>query len=496
MSLQRTNQNTVLYVHVRRTLVEAGAPIQAILEDVNRIVRNRTAIVLANGQFLRKQISSDWNIERYFDNETSTPYDHPARTWDEAQQDYFMALWGIQKPYQYAEEPDSYDQFCIGAVVPEPYLVDNEKILALVDAERDEKLLYCPIPCGGFEIVYTSRHRLICMKCGHLHCVLTRPLAGQFKVRLNTDEWYQLFDSDGELIASCVTLPTVDYRAVSAVEPIWTTDAWLEATREVEIYATGTPEEIEVYESGLVNAEAFLEAGFIQVPTVPPPSVQMKENGFGFDIIENARAAINRGASAYVQSRNDPGELRAAVLNLFQAVELTLKIRLFQFDRTALRRPISNPAVLEKLRAENVILGDNDIAAIGNLRRLRNQLQHGEASYSYRTTRTLLRLILVFLDDFSLNQLGWWMGDAVPSKPWCEILRLEEIQRNAEDVAASRIAVLDTQVDHVAQGCPNCGRQTLVRARLGGSECMYCRHRLTLKDVRFVRPTSMTSSVE
>lgn len=45
----RSVQETTYYIHVRRDLVEAGASSQVILEDVNRIVRDRKAIVLADG---------------------------------------------------------------------------------------------------------------------------------------------------------------------------------------------------------------------------------------------------------------------------------------------------------------------------------------------------------------------------------------------------------------------------------------------------------------
>ena len=313
---------------------------------------------------------------------------------------------------------------------------------------------------------------------------------------LSGDEWYQLFDPTGELIDDSPPLEIVDYREVAKVESIWMTDAWLGATAEIKFYATATPEEIKRYEAGLVGPDAWVEAGFAQIPMVPPPSAQIKENGFGIDIMENAATALKLGASAYVQSHKDPAALREAVLNLFQAVELILKIRLKRVDPTALRHPSNNPTVIDKLRALNVMIDNNDVAAITDLRRIRNKLQHSEASFSYRATRMLLRRILVFLDDFSLKELGYWMGDAVAPKAWGEILHLEQIRRNAVDQAAARIAGLDTELDDVVQGCPNCGRQTLVRARLGGSECMYCRHRPTLKDVCSNGPPSSTSSEE
>ena len=86
-------RKTLLYLHVRRELVEANEPLDVVIEDLNRIVRARSAIVLADGQFLTRPLSPDWEIAKYFDDETSTPYDHPPRPWTVAQRDYFERLW-------------------------------------------------------------------------------------------------------------------------------------------------------------------------------------------------------------------------------------------------------------------------------------------------------------------------------------------------------------------------------------------------------------------
>lgn len=496
MSQERRNRNTLLFVHVRRELVDAGKSLPVIVEDVNQIVRKRTAIMLADAQFLRQQISLDWKIETFFDNETTTPYDHPPRRWHEAQRAYFSALWGFHDPYQYTEESSPYNRFCLGVAVPGNYLVEGEKILALVDAEQDERHIYCPFPCYGNEVVYTSRHRLICMKCGHLHCALPRNLKRHFSTGFSEDDWYDLFDATGELIDDSVPLEIVDYREVTAEEPVWMTDAWLKATEDIEFYATATPEEIKRYEAGLVGPEAFLEAGYSEVRTVPPVTEQLREDGFSMDVMENAGAALKLGALAYEQSHKNPAALREAVLNLFQAVELILKTRLERIYPGTLNRAYNNSTVINKLQSANVQLRTHDIEKISELRSIRNRLQHSEMKLSYRNTRALLRKVLGFLDEFCLKELNCWMGDVVPPKAWGEVLRLEAIRRNAENVSATRIAELKEQAECIVQDCPNCNRHTLVRSRRGGSECMYCRHRPTLEDLRSDEPPSSSSSVK
>ena len=111
---------------------------------------------------------------------------------------------------------------------------------------------------------------------------------------------------------------------------------------------------------------------------------------------------------------------------------------------------------------------------------MRNQLQHAEATFTYRHTRALLRRVMAFLDRFTLDELNCWIGDAVNPEAWGQLLGLTGIQQNAERLAGARAAQLGGNADYVVTECPNCGRQTLVRARLGGSKCMYCRHAPTL----------------
>ena len=471
---------TLLYVHVRCDLVEAGAPLDRLIEDVNQLLYKRSAIILADGQFLLRPISPDWDIAQYFDDETSTPYEHPPRPWSPARRQYFDALWGIRNPFQYAEDPLAYDQFCMAVLVPGGYLVQGERILAIAHAERDGRHLYCPSTCHHAEIVYTSRHRLVCMRCGRLHCVLAQPLPRHFPVRLTAEQWWDMFDSSGELADDSPPLDLVDYREIAAVQPIWQTDAWLQATQDLDLYANGSPEEIGRYERDLVGAEAFLEAGWVQSRQVPPPAAQANEAGFGVTLTENAARAVDLGASAYSRSQTDPSELREAVLNLSQAVELVLKIRLKEADPRALRDNPNNPTVVGRLQRANVKLDRHELDAIAELRHIRNQLQHAEATFSYRRTRTLLRTVITFLDRFTINEVNSWIGDAINPEVWPQLLALPAIQHNAELLAAARVAQVRANSDYAVTDCPQCGRQTLVRARAGGAECLYCRHRPTL----------------
>jgi hypothetical protein len=108
-------------------------------------------------------------MHTYFSDDLTAPFEHPLLAWDTPQRDYFSRLLGVRDPFQYAEVPGPYDRFCVGAWVPQAYLSRDERVLALVHGTRDNCCHCCP--CHSAEVVYTSAQRLVCMRCGKMHCV-------------------------------------------------------------------------------------------------------------------------------------------------------------------------------------------------------------------------------------------------------------------------------------------------------------------------------------
>ena len=468
---KRHPQTMLVYVHVRRDLAEAGAPLAGILEDVNQKIRARGGLILADRQILTFPIREEWDVDTHFSDELTTPFEHALRAWDAQQREYFFRLLGVSDPVQYAELSGPYDRFCIGARVPQPYLRDEERALALVHATRDDRHYYCP--CHTAEVVYTSAHRLVCMGCGQMHCVLAEPLKASFGRGLSSPEWDAAFDSDGELVAD-IQIPTVEYQDIYATPKIWETDAWDGASGEIEFLQRGDPEEVARYRASLPTAEDFTEAGWSLVPMPPPPVTQLAEGYFGVEIEENAAAALNAGASAYAKSRTDTEALRQAVLSTFQAIELLLKIRLDTLDPARGADRLDNPSVLKALAAHGVTLNDDTEVMIAALRKLRNKFQHSGVRYGYRGTRSFLARALVFLDAFAGAEFGWWVGDVAEQPGWDAMLGLEPVQERAVAESQRRVAMAVADGAEI-EACPHCARQTVVRKRPNAGFCLYCR---------------------
>lgn len=474
-------QTTLSYIHVRRDLVEAGAALQTIIDDINRIVRERGAIVLASGQILRVPLLPIWDLDTHFDDYSSSPDVHEHREWTTPQRKYFGSLWGVTNPFQYSEKPLAYDQYAINVRVHAPYLTEGERILALVDADRDGMRFYCP--CHSADVVYTSAHRLVCMGCGQLHCVLADSIQKSFGRGVSAADWDAFFDEEGELIDEDATLHIVDFQELESASKIWTTDAWAEASRKIEFFARASVEERERYKGSVVTPDMLIAAGFTHVSLPPPPALQFGEMEYAVDLGTNAAAAVSAGATAYARSKADPGQLRDAVLHLFQAIELLLKIRLDGVTPGKLDRHPNNPSVLRALEAQGVKLTNAENETVRSLRQLRNKLQHGEARLSYRRTRVLLRRSLVFIDRFVLDELEWWLGDVVSQPAWDALLAIEPVRQNAVRVADESVSRAIATPDYIVEACTRCERNSLIGTPNDGSRCVYCGHRPTVEDL-------------
>jgi len=465
-------QSTLFYAHVHRGMVEAGAPLEQLVEDLNAKVRQHGGIILANRQFLRRPIQLDWDLGTYCTDDMTTPFEHPALAWDEAQRGYFGSLWGVLAPYQYAADHQHYDRYCIGGRDPSPYLERGEMIHALVEANNERKWIECL--CHHTQAVYTSRHRVLCMGCGQMYCVLANPLPQPFATAISNERWDNALDEHGELTDDELEISIVDYRIIKDAEHIWTTDAWDEATWLLEFYREGTKEEIKRYEAALPTVDDFIAAGWSEIPTPPSIASQLAENGVEVDLWKNAEVAVKAAAKAFARSRTEPGELRDAVLHCFQAIELTLKMRLEQLDSTALKG--NNPAILRSLGDHGIAISVAELASITQLRGLRNKLQHAGAAFAYRDTRKLLRASFAFLDRFTRDELDLWLNHACDQEGWRALLQIPAIAASAKHKASDLISLAtgDPTVTSFSE-CEACGREFMVVFDSGFQNCVYCR---------------------
>jgi len=308
----------------RQFITTAGIDVSSFIADVNEKVKRR-GFILWDGQVLNTPITdtidrgilkpkpqrtpeiknSIWKVISFTDSmrvgkhtelfcpQVAPDFEHissdflfnvPAkREWQAAQADFF----GLENPYQMAEDADEYTEFHIMTRVLDAYLMLGEKIAAILHGGMDDYYFYCP--CHEAAVVYTTRHRLVCMGCGALHAVLCNPLPVRPKRFLTAEEWDEYFHDEGPRRDDEIEMSVVDFQDVENAEMIWTTSQWDEARENFIFFARSSPEEIAEATRGTdEDPSVFLEAGWTPVEIAPPPANQVADGSIDLDLIENA----------------------------------------------------------------------------------------------------------------------------------------------------------------------------------------------------------------
>lgn len=460
----------------RRFVARPGIDVDAFLTDINDKIERR-GFVLYDGQILTRPLDPVEPIDPIFESESLDPnYEIPERReWGPAQRAYF----GLDSPYQMADEAaETFTWSHIMTRVVEPYLAPGELITGLLHGEEDNSHFTCP--CHYATVVYTTRHRLVCMSCGATHVVLREPLALTTQQFLTDEEWVEFFDDKGSRHHEEVDLATVDFRAIENAETIWTTNQWDEAAHEFVFFVRSSPEAIRGTEAA---PSIVLEAGWTRVEQPPPPALQLTRDSIDVSLGRNAEHAFADGVSAFLAAYIRPERLVSAVPQLFRAIELLLKARLEMIDAHALDGQPNNRAVLGRLRAGGVILSSDEIDTIARLRRLRNDLQHGTATFNHRAGLALCRRAVVFTDRFVDEELGMWTAEAIEGSDWQALLDIPEIAARTERIVDQGLTPYRTDPDASITTCPRCQHETMLRPHPAtGASCAFCGHVPVVRD--------------
>lgn len=114
---------------------------------------------------------------------------------------------------------------------------------------------------------------------------------------------------------------------------------------------------------------------------------------------------------------------------------------------------------------------------ITRLRRLRNDLQHGEAAFNHRAGLGLCRRAVIRIDRFAEEELGLRTGDAIARADWLALLEIDELAARARRIVDQRIASCRTDPEASVTTCPRCERETMVGPHpTTGASCAYGGH--------------------
>ena len=119
----------------------------------------------------------------------------------------------------------------------------------------------------------------------------------------------------------------------------------------------------------------------------------------------------------------------------------------------------------------------DEIKIIPRLRRLRNDLQHGEAAFNHRAGLALCRRGVIWIDRFADEELGLWTGDVLAGADWLAMLEIDNVAARARRIADQRIGAYRADADASVTRCPRCDQETMVRPHPStDASCAYRGH--------------------
>ena len=256
------------------------------------------------------------------------------------------------------------------------------------------------------------------------------------------------------------------FRTSRAAAPfIWSTNQWDEALKEYVLCARTTPEEFERAVRGTeLDASILLEDGWLPAEEPPDPAFQIMDDSVDLGMMDSAGHALAAGASAYLAAYLHPKRLIDAVKDLFQSIELLLKVRLEASNPLGLRGQPNNPTVLTRLAAVGVTLSPDEADTVAQLRRLRNDLQHSSARFNHRQVLGLCRSALIVIDRFAIDELNSWAGDVIHPDEWHQLLGIQEIHARAVTVAETRLDNYRDDPEASITACPRCTHEAMLGA--------------------------------
>ena len=164
--------------------------VDGLVAEIEEIVRTR-GLVDSDGQVITSlRPVEEWEV--YFEPGADVLRDIPGRRhWGPEQHAFF----GVEQPYQMADDEGPFTDSSVAVEIADPYLTPGELIAGAIHGSRERCPFTCP--CHYAHVVYTTRHRLVCMSCGATHLVLREPVLTAFRQTVAPEEWGELFGAAG-----------------------------------------------------------------------------------------------------------------------------------------------------------------------------------------------------------------------------------------------------------------------------------------------------------
>jgi predicted RNA-binding Zn-ribbon protein involved in translation (DUF1610 family) len=188
-------------------------------------------------------------------------------------------------------------------------------------------------------------------------------------------------------------------------------------------------------------------------------------------LLENSHAFIREAVTYAVSAKNNARKWQFAVLNLVQALELSLKCLLFNIHPILIFDNVDNPKntvsltqALDRLRNSsigNISFSESERQKIQRAIDLRNQMTHSEFVLKPEYATAKFFEVFAFIVYFQARHLHNEIETIISYDLLIEILAIEKSIKELAEKARQRI--LEENIDpEFISDCPNCGNDTFV----------------------------------
>lgn len=188
-------------------------------------------------------------------------------------------------------------------------------------------------------------------------------------------------------------------------------------------------------------------------------------------LLENSHAFLREAVAKAVTATSDTRQWQFAVLNLVQALELSLKAALHAIHPALVYESIDTPKktigpMLALLRLANPKIGNftftnEDKVKIQHAVDVRNQMTHSEFQLTGTYAAAKFFEMFAFVADFQRRYLKVKVSEILPAPEYTSLIQIQKLREELIARAQTRIAEEKIASEFVWD-CPDCGADTFV----------------------------------
>ena len=186
-------------------------------------------------------------------------------------------------------------------------------------------------------------------------------------------------------------------------------------------------------------------------------------------LLENSRSFLAEALRKALLAEADVHQWKFAIFNMCQAIEISLKERLYREHPALILENVDKGTKTVSLKGAiarlsklcGVPISSDDIAAIENATLWRNQIVHANFSLNVTELKSAFSVLLGFLRTFHEVILKEGLSNHISEELWKEALEIQEYGDELVRRATQRMEDEDIDPSDVIS-CPRCGRTSCV----------------------------------